>query len=729
MVTTKVTRALVAGLLASIALALYLILAPSGARDGTKGDMRAMLGATSDGFESTATGGKAYAMERIRTFEGPRVDFGAAVQSPFPQPAEEETCEQWAVLTSIFEPTKTVNQLAKLGGWCVVVVGDKNGPTEYDAPGVKYLTPGDQDALPYRVTELLPWNHFGRKNVGYMYAIQHGAKVIYDVDDDNALIHPEEGVPHTNFSTVERKVQSRFSGQPASSVHNPYGCFGAPGVAWPRGYPLSAIQDHSPAACEAVGVDGNGRPRIGVVQALANHDPDVDAIYRLTHPPGGLPFSFNLGSPGTTETSLRGVPAEKMTPYNAQATLHFPVAFWGMLLPVTVHGRVSDIWRSYFTQALLPLANAAPVFAPAWVEQVRNPHDYLGDFQAELPLYERAGALVDFLLRYTQEEGVSNSGGLTWSRIEGLAVTMYEYGIVGEEDVMLAQAWLQDLRDAGYDLQDVDEQQGLEEITPQVTLHEGGSPPSSAVESSDSRTHVMLVIAVVSARPDRRQAVRKSWLAWADERVEIRFFLEKPEPGSADDVAVAEESAAHGDIVLMDIDPGMNFGLKLVWALRWMSDEFTFDFFLRLDDDYFLCLRRLLDELEVTRDAAEAPLKIFGGKVLCNYYGMTRIDEAYLLLSGHLVDRIIETPDLQCASDAGTTASWWFGEGHPLNRQGDVIWVNDPRLDHQGELISGPPELFGDLCVAHLGVHRSYVAQMGTFWEAAKDKPGPGPDG
>lgn len=42
-----------------------------------------------------------------------------------------------------------------------------------------------------------------------------------------------------------------------------------------------------------------------------------------------------------------------------------------MLLPVTVHGRVSDIWRSYFTQALLPLANAVPVFAPAWVEQVR----------------------------------------------------------------------------------------------------------------------------------------------------------------------------------------------------------------------------------------------------------------------------------------------------------------------------------------------------------------------
>jgi len=51
------------------------------------------------------------------------------------------------------------------------------GPAEYDAPGVTYLTPEDQEALPYRITNILPWNHFGRKNVGYLYAVHHGAKV------------------------------------------------------------------------------------------------------------------------------------------------------------------------------------------------------------------------------------------------------------------------------------------------------------------------------------------------------------------------------------------------------------------------------------------------------------------------------------------------------------------------------------------------------------------------
>ena len=33
----------------------------------------------------------------------------------------------------------------------------------------------------------LPWFHFGRKNVGYVFAIANGAKTIWDFDDDNIL--------------------------------------------------------------------------------------------------------------------------------------------------------------------------------------------------------------------------------------------------------------------------------------------------------------------------------------------------------------------------------------------------------------------------------------------------------------------------------------------------------------------------------------------------------------
>lgn len=69
----------------------------------------------------------------------------------------------------------------------------------------------------------------------------------------------------------------------------------------------------------------------------------------------------------------------------------------------------------------------------------------MADFQAELPLYEQSGALVEFLLEYS-EVNSTPSGGLTWSLVEALAVTMYEYGIVDTADVALAQVRLYALR-------------------------------------------------------------------------------------------------------------------------------------------------------------------------------------------------------------------------------------------------------------------------------------------
>lgn len=62
---------------------------------------------------------------------------------------------------------------------CIILLASTQplGPAEYDVSGVTFLSPTDQEALPYRISSLLPWNHISRKNVGYMYAIHHGAKV------------------------------------------------------------------------------------------------------------------------------------------------------------------------------------------------------------------------------------------------------------------------------------------------------------------------------------------------------------------------------------------------------------------------------------------------------------------------------------------------------------------------------------------------------------------------
>lgn len=111
-------------------------------------------------------------------------------------------CDRWGVVTSINSPTAAIERQVRLHGWCLVIVADKNGPESFELSSQNTALPGSsighyiylsvrkqlelESELP--ILKLLPWNSFGRKNVGYLYAIANGAKAIWDFDDDNMLI-------------------------------------------------------------------------------------------------------------------------------------------------------------------------------------------------------------------------------------------------------------------------------------------------------------------------------------------------------------------------------------------------------------------------------------------------------------------------------------------------------------------------------------------------------------
>ena len=64
-------------------------------------------------------------------------------------------------------------------------------------------------AKTFPLVDVLPWNHFGRKNIGYIYAIHHGAQIIWDFDDDNILLtkhHMFELSP--GASSIQKKIES-----------------------------------------------------------------------------------------------------------------------------------------------------------------------------------------------------------------------------------------------------------------------------------------------------------------------------------------------------------------------------------------------------------------------------------------------------------------------------------------------------------------------------------------
>ena len=267
------------------------------------------------------------------------------------------------LVTTIFKPTPAVHAfLAASSDSRVVVVGDKKTAaapwrqlSQEQQGRVIYLPVDDQRNASLQVASVLSWNHFGRKNLGFLYAVKHGARWCFDFDDDNILGRVDSNRTHTLYHMYHAILHGRACvhlGGTQHHLYNPYPDFGPSSsprpvdrenlIVWLRGFPLEFIttrETYSQPAASDVALT-----EVAVFQSLADHNPDVDAIYRMTRK---LPLSFHV------HHEVRALPRGTYAPFNAQATVWRTPAFWAMLLPVTVASRVADIWRAYICERLL----------------------------------------------------------------------------------------------------------------------------------------------------------------------------------------------------------------------------------------------------------------------------------------------------------------------------------------------------------------------------------------
>ena len=409
--------------------------------------------------------GAVFGGEKFRDFTGERhfgddLNVAELLQN---QPSGEtlsngECTNKWSVVTTIFEPSLAVSRAANMEGWCTVIVADTKTPLDYMAklvgeeekdhrPDIHFLSVEQQEAMALegdsRVADFvraLPYKHFARKNLGYLYAIQRGARFIFDFDDDNVvdmldeqgnvipLIPNEQHLENTEVVLMTRKIWNPYPLMQASVDDS-----------WPRGFPLEQTLD--PTTRGTVAYSGKAVPmeKIGVMQFVADGNPDIDAVHRMTKP---LPMTFSRQNEGGKPMVT---PLHAFVPYNAQATLHNPKALWATLLPASVPGRVSDIWRSYFAEALFRDYDLRVAFLPPQVSQLRNEHNLRADMDAEEDLYQKTIALTDFL-----NEWVPVSRTLP-GKMEELWIGLYEHGYIEELDVEMVQLWISALIEAGYD--------------------------------------------------------------------------------------------------------------------------------------------------------------------------------------------------------------------------------------------------------------------------------------
>ncbi|CAH1782196.1 unnamed protein product [Owenia fusiformis] len=363
---------------------------------------------------------------------------------------------KWIIVTSIASPTQDIKSLAKLTEWQLLVVADTKTPKDWHLDGVIFLSVDAQRTLGYKILEHIPYSSYARKNIGYLYAIQHGAKVIYETDDDN---HPTDGLK--GFITTDKM----FGVVPSTNttLFNPYAYYGQP-TTWPRGYPLENIGDNITSEYNAV------HWNTALIQQGAVHgDPDVDAIYRLTRKSNSnlLNLTYDDFMPPLI------YPKGTFVPWNSQNTLFRYDAFWGLILPVAVTSRVTDIWRSYFTQTLLWLIDGHLSYMPPNCYQFRNYHSYIDDAKQEEKLYYQAGELVKFLSSWKCESNILSLC------IQNLADAMAHKGFWEIADASLIGAWLEDLANIGYKFPVIEKEQLVEPVDFSITLKSDNRFPLS----------------------------------------------------------------------------------------------------------------------------------------------------------------------------------------------------------------------------------------------------------
>ena len=328
------------------------------------------------------------------------------------------------VVTTISPVNAVLRSLAEGAekhGLDFVVVGDTKSPDDFELDHCDYYGIAAQRELGLGFADACPTRHYARKNIGYLVAIRKGARVIIETDDDNI---PTDAF----FQPLPRETQAaELTG---TGWCNVYDYYLSQGSCWPRGLPLDAVMGTAPD------LPALGKVTAPIQQGLADENPDVDAIFRLTRP---LPIHFDK------DEKRVALGNGSWCPYNSQNTVHYAEAFPLLYLPAHCSFRMTDIWRSFVAQRIAWTCGWSILFREATVRQDRNEHDLMRDFADEIPGYLNNRAIGAALDALDLEAGVAAIP----ENMRRCYRQLVADGHVGEAELPLLDAWLTDLETLG----------------------------------------------------------------------------------------------------------------------------------------------------------------------------------------------------------------------------------------------------------------------------------------
>ena len=299
-----------------------------------------------------------------------------------------------------------------------VMIGDVKSPEEFQLDGCDFWSVKKQLTLDFSLAPITPVKHYSRKNLGYLVAIKNGCDQIIETDDDN--------IPEEAFWADRQKETKAFYFENRKWV-NVYSYYSDQKI-WPRGFPLEELSSVQPELKSCP----EQNTLCPIQQGLANDNPDVDAVYRLTYP---LPITFK------NNLNL-ALGRNSWSPFNTQNTFWFEEAFPLLYLPSYCSFRMTDIWRSYVAQRIAWECGWSILYHEADVWQERNDHNLMKDFEDEIPGYMNNDRICKALESLTLKPGVA----AIFENLVSCYKKLIEIGVVDKEEMTLLNAWIADFR-------------------------------------------------------------------------------------------------------------------------------------------------------------------------------------------------------------------------------------------------------------------------------------------
>ena len=317
------------------------------------------------------------------------------------------------IITTINSTTEAINKHISNVEYDVIIVGDIKTPTEYNNLNCIFLDIKKQQELYPTLCELIPYNHYSRKNLGYLYAITNNYDIIYETDDDN--------IPYDNFDNILKYDNLKIIYEQDNKWINIFKYFTNNSHIWPRGYPLSLIKTNNNFIIE----DTNISPSI--INGLVENDPDVDALFRLI-----------CNHTVSWETNKNIIISNKnICCFNTQNTFWLnKLLFITMLIPSSVSFRYCDILRGIIVNIILKYTNNYMMYSSPNVIQNRNEHNLINDFKSEYSMYINNENILDFI-----EDNLEKN-----SNIDVLLLQIYQnllnHNIITQLDIDILNKWL-----------------------------------------------------------------------------------------------------------------------------------------------------------------------------------------------------------------------------------------------------------------------------------------------